>query len=479
MTAESASLSSLSTPLSEVDSTDIKPQLALPRALDAALFFDTCARLSNELDEAVHQSQVSMLPGFTLRPKGNERGRFLVIDLGGSTLRICVVDLTGDGAYAMLAENSWVISDTEKVIDAGFFRMIATKAADTVGHLFKQDELVHTGITWSFPIEQSNPDNGVVNVVSKGYTLGADIAGQDLKHVFEHALLKTGGLHAQVDSIINDAVAVYVSGLYTHGCTFGLVLGTGINASISVPKRELGSRLTRDHLDRHIGDEVVLNAELSFFGSSMASHATPLDVAMHRAWESDLETFPAHLTDTFGCFQPLEFMCSGRYVSELVRLALVEAEIFSPLSKGLLVPYSLSGEVVCKVYESNDLVKSREIFLAEYPDLAVQQYGEYEYAIIRDAIDAVISRAALMLAAALVSTTDFIRQIHGSDSPLADKVGYVGSLLRHFKSYRSKVDFYLELAAARNGRPKVDLVHIDNSSVLGAAISAGSYLETI
>ncbi|OVF06718.1 putative hexokinase [Clavispora lusitaniae] len=49
--------------------------------------------LALSLDEALSKSDLSMIPCYLVDPSGEEHGRFLAIDLGGSTLRVAVIEI--------------------------------------------------------------------------------------------------------------------------------------------------------------------------------------------------------------------------------------------------------------------------------------------------------------------------------------------------------------------------------------------------
>ena len=96
-------------------------------------------------------------------PSGNESGRYLALDVGGSTLRVALVDLLGrkfakaNGELPMqiVRMRSWRIDEKIKQLEGTlFFDWIAEK----MEHMLSDGELAYegwleAGLSWSFPVE--------------------------------------------------------------------------------------------------------------------------------------------------------------------------------------------------------------------------------------------------------------------------------------------------------------------------------------
>lgn len=124
-----------------------------------------------------------MLPSYNhTLPTGAEHGRFLALDVGGSTLRVALVELrgrpaeqdrgsgtlgraegegAGDGPTASIVRmKSFVIDDAVKgLVGRDFFDWIAERIVETVESALQNDERqdpdaeIPIGLAWSFPIE--------------------------------------------------------------------------------------------------------------------------------------------------------------------------------------------------------------------------------------------------------------------------------------------------------------------------------------
>ena len=65
-----------------------------------------------------------MHPAFVARPFGNERGRFVVLDLGGTNVRATAMDMRGDGSLKLLKSGAFRLPSTRGSRDA-LFRPVA------------------------------------------------------------------------------------------------------------------------------------------------------------------------------------------------------------------------------------------------------------------------------------------------------------------------------------------------------------------
>ena len=138
----------------------------MPLTIPTDTLLDMSAKLTASLMEGVQSSAASMLPCHIYRlPSGHETGTFLSVDLGGSTLRVALVQLHGmnarlnhRGAPIEIVEmRTWDGSDIEHLKSLrgdAFFDWIALRIGEVVGKLGRavNDAPLAMGISWSFPI---------------------------------------------------------------------------------------------------------------------------------------------------------------------------------------------------------------------------------------------------------------------------------------------------------------------------------------
>ena len=122
-------------------------------------------KLQIELKERLDSSPQCMLPShnYTL-PNGEEKGTYLALEVGGSTLRVALVELSGRsrGSECLRVrrmECSPIDSQVRNLHGLSFFDWIADRIAEMLvmdkeayEHMMKVEPL-HMGIAWAFPIE--------------------------------------------------------------------------------------------------------------------------------------------------------------------------------------------------------------------------------------------------------------------------------------------------------------------------------------
>lgn len=118
-------------------------------------------KLQAELRERLKSSPQSMLPShnYTL-PTGQEQGIYLALEVGGSTLRVALVELRGQGVNqerlrVRRIEISPIDANVRNLRELAFFDWIAARIGDMLAMEVntKMDEPLRMGIAWSFPIE--------------------------------------------------------------------------------------------------------------------------------------------------------------------------------------------------------------------------------------------------------------------------------------------------------------------------------------
>ncbi|TID13181.1 hypothetical protein CANINC_005037 [Pichia inconspicua] len=393
---------------------------------------------------SLRNSKNCMLPCFntiadeSIRPEGS----IIVIDIGGSTLRICIVQFEEGNTAICKVNRSWTIHDSNKHFSRSFFGWVINKfrgVIDTNDELLKNASgRLRVGITWSFPIIQNkSARNGIVSDLGKGFSISDEFRGEDLKVIFETCFDREG-IQIEVCSIVNDSASVLISGSYFNNSKIALVQGTGMNSSFLIDSSYL-SRFKRTVP----GESVIINSEASFLGYHLFKYITPIDLKLNSLWEkiSDYNLEPPHMTTSYGVFQPLELLTAGRYIPELVRLMAIEIGVLKMLTL-YTEPYSLTGENLIRFYNKDLLVKV--------------------------ITDAVIERASIVLVAYLkallrVLSIDTNTNYTTGNRTLTE-ISVVGSMLQYFPGYRARVEALLP--------PTVTLTFLQDSSIYGAAIAA-------
>ena len=178
--------------------------------------------------------------------------------------------------------------------------------------------------------------------MGKGFMAADGLLGHDLGDLIQDACSRRG-LNVHLNAIVNDSAATLLTRAYIDDTTrYGLILGTGVNASVHLPVDALASTKygVRPQEWHDAAKYVIVNTELSMFGGGIL----PLS-----RWDQDLNAHHAKPE-----FQPLEHFVSGGYLGEVARLILVEG-IKSVGLLGGKVPasleqrYSLDSEVISRM----------------------------------------------------------------------------------------------------------------------------------
>jgi hexokinase len=120
--------------------------------------------LRKQYAERLQTSTEAMLPSYNHQlPNGNERGHYLALDVGGSTLRVALVQLRGrmpkvGEESGIVSIRNFAITPTIKSLEGmAFFDWMASRIKETLAeqyeHLNNSEQPLLMSMAWSFPIE--------------------------------------------------------------------------------------------------------------------------------------------------------------------------------------------------------------------------------------------------------------------------------------------------------------------------------------
>ncbi|KAI6091489.1 hexokinase [Hypoxylon rubiginosum] len=468
---------------------------------------DGLRRYSSELKfqfrERLHTHAECMLPSFNhLLPTGKERGQYLALDVGGSTLRVALVELRGREATGRESEiirmDSFKITpEIKKLEGMSFFDWMATRIYEVIHKDASPDQdIIPLGLAWSFPVEQVSLSGGLLLGMGKGFLATNGLLGQDLGEIIKFACKKQG-LNVQLAAIVNDSSATLLSQAYVHASTrFGLILGTGTNIAVHLPVSAFSRSKygTRPESWFDSASHVIVNTELGMFGK---------DILPLTRWDELLNADHPRPD-----FQPLEHLLSGYYLGEICRLAIVEAVETAGLLGGQLPPslekpYSLDTEILSRMEADTSpaLEKALEHFTKHHPSPVPPTVSDINA--IRTLATFISRRSAALLAASVFSLWDLrhetesehakltptlsndsavvlpeteaeIRELEAAQAatPESTKVAFNGSVIEHYPRFRATCQQYIDDLVAGSEHPgSVDLVPALESSILGAAVA--------
>ncbi|KAH9983484.1 hypothetical protein BJV74DRAFT_776972 [Russula compacta] len=270
---------------------------------------------------------MAMIPTFvTGVPDGTETGTFLALDLGGTNLRVCQVELHGNKTFT-LKQQKYRLSEALKTGEATvLFDYLADSVdafltSNTESHEFSHklnyinadSRAIPLGLTFSFPVEQTALDKGILLTWTKGFS-AKNAVNEDVVKLLQDAFDRKH-LHVKCVALVNDTVGAALSRAYTAGgCVLGAIFGTGTNGAYL----EQVANITKlgNSPAAASGGVMMVNTEWGAFDNSREIlPSTPFDNRVDR--ESINPRFQAY-----------EKFISGMYLGEITRnvlLALVDA----------------------------------------------------------------------------------------------------------------------------------------------------------
>lgn len=456
-------------------------------------------KIREQFRSCLQSSPVCMLPSYThALPSGAEEGTYLALDVGGSTFRVALIELHGKGKMKILRESSAVIDNDVKLLEGTLFfdwmaENIECMLRQVDASYGRQTVPLSMGLSWSFPIEQTSMNSGLVIHMGKGFLCSNGTVGQELGDLIVESCRKRN-LNVQVDAIVNDSSAALLSRAYVDPQTrMSLILGTGTNVAIHFPVREIG--LTKfgtrppgwfDH-----AKNVIINSEMSMFGGGV--------LPMTR-WDDILNR--THLRPDY---QPLEYMITGRYLGEVVRLIMVEAVETANLFGGELPhsmrePYSLDTSIVAflEADMSPSLASSAALFQKQHTFPVSPSAEDLQF--LQRVCQTVSRRAAGYLATAIHSMwclrndVEFPHVTTTSAAPIKEtsevivseseeqsrslSIACDGSVINKYPGFRDRCQGYLSKLTEQTNRsldsatqPSISLELAPESAIVGAAVA--------
>ncbi|RAL15655.1 putative hexokinase [Aspergillus homomorphus CBS 101889] len=476
------------------------------RLLTAPLSVQNMTTMSDKIraqfKSCLQASPVCMLPSYThALPSGLEKGTYLALDVGGSTLRVALVELRGHGDLRILHVSSSTIDNDVKLLEGTrFFDWMAKKIdfmLQEVGTNYgRGDAPLSMGLSWSFPIEQTSISSGLVIHMGKGFHCSNGTVGQELGNLIVQSC-RSRGLNVEVDAIVNDSSATLLSHAYLDPSTrMSLILGTGTNVAIHFPVHQIG--LTKFGIRPpgwfDYAKSVIINSEMSMFGGGI--------LPMSR-WDEILNR--THLRPDY---QPLEYMITGRYLGEIIRLIIIEAVETAQLFGGNLPhsmrdAYSFDTSIVAylEADTSTSLAPSAALLQKEHTFATPPSVEDLHF--LQRICQAVSNRAAGYLATAIhsmwclrneaeypelttpatasIKETQEVTVVESEGSPLSLSIACDGSVINKYPGFRDRCQGYLnQLVKETNSlqpssdlaaRPYIRLDPAPESAIAGAAVA--------
>ncbi|KAG0049325.1 glucokinase, partial [Linnemannia elongata] len=250
------------------------------------------------------------------RLNGSETGTYLTLDIGGTYLRVVLVELS-QGSSVSTRQKKYAIDPLLKV---GEPKLIFDFMATCIDSFLLANEVIipkrsqlELGFTFSFPVLQTSINSGTLIEWTKGYNCQG-MVGKDPAEFLQQALLSRN-LNVNVSALMNDTVGTLLSHAYLHPRTVvGLGLGTGSNAAYIERVDRIGKRditMLGDDAEAST-QEMAINIEFGAFDNERT--VLPMTMFDNKVDRKSLN--PSK--------QLFEKMIAGMYLGEITRNMLVD-----------------------------------------------------------------------------------------------------------------------------------------------------------
>jgi hexokinase len=400
-------------------------------------------------------SSIAMHPSYVSRPTGREVGEFVALDLGGSNVRVTVVELAGDGTVKVKRHETFRLSGFGGEADSLFDPIV-----EFMGGVLEDGQSYNLGFIFAFPTEQLGVNRGLLTKWTKEFAFRG-VEGNDVAMLLEQSITRKAATFQALQSVsvtalANDTVGVLATGAYLDSrCDMGLIVGTGTNMAVAVDRGLVGRSLPPT-----VGnpDEMLFNMECGNF-DGVRSIQTPFDIAL------DAES------DSQGQF--LEKMISGRYLGEIVRLVVAELSArsgnfscWTGQNSVFDVPYGFTTEHLSDIAHDETHELAGTGILLRRLGVGVTTTDDRKF--LKKICQLVVGRSARMVAMCIAATTLYI------DPHLKHQhvVAVDGSLFRGYPGYQERVQAGLNEMLGDSAAERVQVSYVRDGSGVGAAIIA-------
>ncbi|KAK5743851.1 hexokinase [Elasticomyces elasticus] len=407
-------------------------------------------------------------------PTGHETGTFLALDMGGTNLRVCEINLPEEKGEFDIIQSKYRMPEELKTGTADeLWGYIADCLQQFIEYHHEGEKLdkLPLGFTFSYPATQDFIDHGVLQRWTKGFDIDG-VEGKDVVPPFE-AALEERGVPIKLTALINDTTGTLIASAYTDSeMRIGCIFGTGCNAAYmehcgDIPKLE--------HMKLDPNQEIAINCEWGAFDNEhKILPRTQFDIIIDKD-----SPRPGQ--------QSFEKMVAGLYLGELFRLVLLDlhevahVKIFEGQDvSSLKKPYSLDASFLSDI--ENDPFEN----LSETHDRFEKALGikctKPELELIRRLAELIGTRSARLSAcgvAAICLKKNYKTCHVGADGSVFNKYP-------HFKARGAQAlkeildwDKGRDGKALGKGHDPVEILPAEDGSGVGAALIAALTLKRV
>lgn len=422
---------------------------------------------------------LKMLPSFAKRPCGSETGTYIALDLGGTNLRVCEVQLEGNGQIRSSGQKFTVPESLKKGKGDDLFDFIADCVSQfiNVRNLSKESKL-HAGFSFSFSCRQTSLQDGYLLLWHKGYECD-DVLNKNVVELVNEAFERKS-VGVRVVALVNDAVATLLSSAYVNPeCCIGVILGTGTNAAYVEDLDRIPKLKTHEHNASQTTPEIPYSPLRNVGVPPSPINPPTRTMVINTEWGAfdnrrvilPVTSYDYQLDRTSSSpgIQIFEKMVGGMFLGELCRLIFLDLVKAGELFNGI-VPASL--EVSCNFLtaymsrigrDHTDELMDTKLVLEGLLD--IQKTTTLDRQIVKRVCALVGIRAARLAACAIAALVIKINKLSGCT------VAVDGTLYEFYPHFRSHIrDALSELLGI--SADKISLVSSKDGSATGSAVAA-------
>ncbi|EYC14455.1 hypothetical protein Y032_0040g213 [Ancylostoma ceylanicum] len=218
------------------------------------------------LEGGLDASTIAMLPSFVPElPDGTERGKYVAMDLGGTNLRVMIMEIEPGEDMRTKQFNTRMPNAAMHGTGEQLFDYIAKALADFLVEKDMANENLPVGFTFSYPCDQTSLKSATLLRWTKGVT-ATGVVGKDVVKLLEEAIERDGRIQVEVVALINDTVGTMVAAAYeAKACDLGVIIGTGTNASYMEDSKAIIHGLANASEPYH-HKQMIIDTEWGGFG---------------------------------------------------------------------------------------------------------------------------------------------------------------------------------------------------------------------
>jgi len=404
-------------------------------------------------------------------PTGYESGTFLALDMGGTNLRVCEINLLEEKGEFDVIQSKYRMPEELKTGTADeLWGYVADCLQQFIEYHHEGEKLdqLPLGFTFSYPASQDYIDHGVLQRWTKGFDIDG-VEGKDVVPPFE-AALKERGVPIKLTALINDTTGTLIASAYTDDqMKIGCIFGTGCNAAYMEEVGEI-PKLAHMNLDPKL--PMAINCEWGAFDNEhKILPRTPYDITIDKD-----SPRPGQ--------QSFEKMIAGLYLGELFRLVLVDlhekkdVKIFEGQDLGKLKKaYSLDASFLSAIEEDpfENLSETHDMFVKELGITCTKP----ELELCRRLAELIGTRAARLSScgvAAICKKKNYTTAHVGADGSVFNK--YPHFKARGAQALREILDWG-QKKGGRNAKDPVEILAAEDGSGVGAALIAALTLKRV